>query len=214
MSIDDKEELKKTYPSNAHKVKKEVAKEETKKVEKVISGRVTKKKKTLGKKFTDSIIGEDVDTVSSYLINEVLIPAAKSTIFDMVQGGFEMLLFGERRSSRSSSNRSGGGGRSYVSYDRASRRDDRREISHRDRSRHNFDDIILDSRGEAEEVLNHLVDLIIDYGEATVADLYDLVGVEGSFTDNKYGWRDLRNANVRAVRGGYLLNLPKTTLLN
>ena len=162
-------EIYEKYPSNAHSKRKDEVKED-KKVEKVIQGRASKRKKTLGKRVAETFIGEDIDTVSSYLINEVLIPAAKSTIFDMVQGGFEMLLFGERRSS----GRYGGrrDGRSYVSYNSYSnRRDDRRELSHRDRARHNFDDIILDSRGEAEEVLNHLVDLIVDYGEATVADL-------------------------------------------
>ena len=208
MPID--KEVRDKYPSNANSKKEEV--KEEKKVEKVVRGTVSKRKKPLGKRMTETFIGEDINTVSSYLVNEVLIPAAKSTIFDMVQGGFEMLLFGERRAA----SRSGGkrDNRSYVSYNNYSnRRDDRRDISQRDRARHNFDDIILDSRGEAEEVLNHLVDLIIDYGEATVADLYDLVGITGNFTDQKYGWTDLRSANVRAVRGGYLLNLPRTVLL-
>ena len=182
MPIVDKDIIEK-YPSNSNSKKEEVREE--KKVEKVVRGTVSKRKKPLGKRMTETFIGEDINTVSSYLVNEVLIPAAKSTLFDMVQGGFEMLLFGERRASSRGGKRDN---RSYVSYNNySSRKDDRRDISPRDRARHNFDDIILDSRGEAEEVLNHLVDLIIDYGEATVADLYDLVGITGNFTDQKYG---------------------------
>ena len=76
-----------------------------------------------------------------------------------------------------------------VSY--RNERDERREPSARNRSRHDFDDIVLDSRGEAEEVLSTLVDLVEDYGVASVADLYDLVGIESTFVDTKYGWTNL-----------------------
>jgi hypothetical protein len=136
----------------------------------------------------------------------------------MVQGGIEMLLFGEKKGSRTTRDR----GRSYVSYNSYSnrdrdRRDDRRD---RDRSsvaraRHNFDDIILETRGEAEEVLSCLADLTQDYGQASVADLYDLVGITGQFTDNKWGWTDISSASAtRARNGGYVLNLPKPILLD
>ena len=162
----------------------------------------------------ETFVGDDIHNVSSYLLYDVLIPAAKDTIANMVKGGIEMLLFpGENRGSRTTRDR----GRSYVSYDRyssAPRRDERRDISPRNRARHNFDEIILDTRGEAEEVLSHLVDLIIDYGQASVSDLYDLLGMTGNFTDNKYGWTDLRSASVSRVRDGYVMNLPRAVLLD
>lgn len=75
---------------------------------------------------------------------------------------------------------------------------------------HDFSDIILASRADAEEVLDRLRDLVSQYDVATVNDLYDLVGLTGEFTDDKWGWTDLRTASVRVVRGGYLLNLPRT----
>ena len=44
----------------------------------------------------------------------------------------------------------------------------------------------------------------------TVADLYDLVGLNHNFTDNKYGWTNLRNAQpVRDRDGYYILKLPR-----
>jgi len=73
------------------------------------------------------------------------------------------------------------------------------------------EDIILRTRGEGEAVIASLSDLIEDYGVASVADLYDLVGITGSFTDNKYGWTNLRTASVTRVRDGFLLNLPRPT---
>lgn len=200
------------FPANSHKKREE--REDHRKVEKVIKGRVVQKKKSLGKRFLETFIGDDVNSVTGYILHDVLIPAAKATLSDMVQGGIEMLLFGERKGNRTRRDQ----GRSYVSYNNYSsqnnRREDRREYGQRSRARHNFDDIILSTRGEAEEVLSHLVDLTMDYGEASVADLYDLVGITEEFTDRKYGWTNLGSASVSRVREGYLLNLPKPIPLN
>lgn len=198
-------------PSNSKMCK---AEKPEKKVEKIIKGEVVQKKKTLSKKFFEVFTGDDVSSVSSYILYDVLIPAAKSAITDMVQGGIEMVLYGERKGSRTQRDR----GRSYVSYNNYSsnRRPERNtyESNTRNRARHNFDDIILSTRGEAEDVLSHLVDLCIDYGQASVSDLYDLVGITGEFTDNKYGWYDLGSATVSRTRDGYLLNLPKVNVLD
>jgi hypothetical protein len=83
-------------------------------------------------------------------------------------------------------------------------------MSRQQRAQHDFSDIILASRADAEDVLDRLRDLINQYEMATVSDLYDLVGLTGEFTDDKWGWYDLRSAAVQAVRGGYLLRLPRT----
>lgn len=205
------------YPSNSHKKEQKVQTEVEKKVNKVVTGKVVKQKKSLMKKFTEVFIGDDIDSVGAYILYDVLIPAAKSTLSDMVGSGIEMLLFGETKGSRTKRDRN----KSYVSYssyyDRNDnrRKDDRQDDrSRRNRSMLNFDDIILDQRGEAEEVLSHLVDLTEDYGIATVADLYDLVGITSNFTDNKYGWTNLSSAQIIRVRNGYLLSLPKAGLLD
>ena len=200
------------FPSNSHKSKEETKKPE-KKVEKVTSGKVVKQKKTLGKKFAETFLGDNIESVSSYIIYDIIIPAAKNMISDTVSNGIEMLLFGQTRGSRTRRDR----GKSYVSYSNYYKDRDRyrdRQISQRNRARHNFDDIILESRGEAEEVLSHLVDLTEDYGMASVADLYDLVGVTSNFTDNKYGWDNLSSGRVVPVRGGYLLELPRPIVLD
>ena len=104
---------------------------------------------------------------------------------------------------------------SYRSYSDRDRRDDRRNDYARNRSRYDFDDIILDDRGEAEEVLRQLDLLIADYGVASVSDLYDLVGATAPYTGNRYGWTNLRNAQaVRLHDGGYLLKMPRATLID
>jgi len=208
-------------PGNSRKEReerKEKKEEPVKKVNKVIKGSVVTKKKSLGKRISETFLGDDVESVGSYIIHDIIIPATKNTISDMVSGGIEMLMFGETRGSRTRRDK----GKSYVSYssyygdrrgdkrDRDRGRDDR---DSRNRARHNFDDIILESRGEAEEVLSNMVDLIADYDTATVADLYDLVGMTSNYTDRNWGWENLRSASVSRVRDGYRMDLPKPILL-
>jgi hypothetical protein len=140
---------------------------------------------------------------------EVLLPAFKNMLSDGVSKGVERLLFGDAHPSRSS--RTG-----YTNYNPARRipgspyNDPRPPLSRQARTTHNFDDIIISSRAEAEDVLDRLRDLINEYEVATVSDLYDLVGLTGEFTDDKWGWYDLRSASVQPIRGGYLLRLPRT----
>jgi hypothetical protein len=128
--------------------------------------------------------------------------------------GIEKLIFGEARRRGARSPQAGATG--YVSYNRISGPANvgrlagpARAISRAARSRFNFDEIILDSRTEAEEVIDRLFDLVSRYEQATVADLYELVGISSTHTDHRWGWLDLHGAGVSRIRGGYLLDLPE-----
>lgn len=79
---------------------------------------------------------------------------------------------------------------------------------------YHFDDIVLANRKDAEQVLSQLSDVITTYGQASVADLYDLVGVINEFTDNCYGWTSSDSMYVIHIRDGYKLKLPKPSLLH
>jgi hypothetical protein len=73
-----------------------------------------------------------------------------------------------------------------------------------------MDDILFETRAEAQEVLNSLNDIIEEYGSASIADFYDLCGVTEQYTDHKYGWTNVSKASIESVRGGYfILVLPK-----
>ena len=156
--------------------------------------------------------------MSSYILHDVLVPAAKNTLSDIVSGGIEMLLFGDSRPRNRGRDR--GRGRGYVEYDRVSYRDDRRgstnrDSSNRNRARRNFDDIIVETRGEADEVLDYLADLIDRYDAVSVQDLYVLVGLPTSYTDDKFGWFNISSAKpVRLRDGSYLIDLPRAVPLN
>lgn len=193
------------YSSNSHK-SKELEKKPEKKVEKVISGKAKTKKKSEFAKFTDIFITEDINNVKSYIFMDVLIPAMKKAISDIVTNGIDMILYGE--SGGTKANRSTASKISYQKYyDRSS--DYKNSGYTRTRTGYSYDDIIVESRGEAEDILTRMEELIATYSIASVADLYDLAGISCNYTDNKYGWTNLSSAHVQRVRDGYLLKLPK-----
>lgn len=204
--------MKEEYKSNSYK-SKEVADDnkENKKVEKVVKGKVKSKKKKGITKFADVFISEDIENVKSYIIGEVLIPAMKKAVSDIITNGIEMILYGEQgsRNRKSASSKI-----SYSSYYDRGRDTDRRTSTRDIRASYSYDDIVLDNRGEAEDVLSRMDELIDNYGIVSVADFYDLVGVTGNYTDNKYGWTDIRSARVVHVRDGYMIKLPRAIPLN
>lgn len=201
------------YKPNSHKsreVQKDKPVEERKKVDKVVTGIVKTKKKSEIRKFTDVFISEDISNVKSYLLTDVLVPAIKKLVIDTVTDGINMILNGGTGRGHRGTNAS------YVSYRQYSdQRDSNRHGNEsRGRSGYNYDDIILESRGEAEDVLSRMDELIDMYGTVSVADMYDLVGKTCNYTDNKYGWTNIRNAEPVRVRDGYMLKLPKALPIN
>jgi hypothetical protein len=209
------------FPSNTRKAR--IPDEnEPKKIEKVTTGEVVTRKMPLGKRLLGTFFGGDAKGVVGHVIAEVLLPAAKDAIADAFSQGIERLIFGEARSTSRRTGQRPGGSSGYVNYNRyssptsppAGRREEPRNVSRRARGAHDFDEIILATRIEAEEVIDRLFDLVARYEQATVSDLYELVGVSGNFTDEKWGWTDVRGAGVTRIRNGYLLDLPRPVQLD
>lgn len=183
-----------------------------KKVEKVIQGTARPAQQTLGKRFAEIFLGDDISSVKEYLFYERIVPGIK----EMILAGIEMMLFGGDRVIRRNVNPSKA---SYVSYNKmyassASRRE--RDSKYERPTAHStqLTDYIFESKGEALEVLDTLTELIDVYDQASVNDFYDAIGVTGDFTDANYGWTELGNASIRRVRGGgYILDLPRPIVL-
>jgi hypothetical protein len=203
------------FPPNSHRAK-EAAAEEPKRVERVTSGEAVRRKRGLGKQFKGVFINGDAKSALNYMAVEVIVPAARDTLIDALQGGIEKLIYGDTKPKRSSGAMSGYASLGHVNYQRmgASAAQPKsaqpRMLSRGSRARHDFDEIVIPSRQEAEEVIDRLFDLLDRYGSASVADLYELTGIQGSHTDVKWGWFNLRGARAARLRsGGYLLDLPE-----
>jgi hypothetical protein len=195
------------------------------KIEKVVEGEVIFRKKTLGKRFRDFFIAEDGVTVRQYVIEDIVRPALRDLLFDAALGGLERTFYRDGRPVGRGLRGRGIGGLGLpgggIRYDLASRGpagrgdDPRPQLSRRARATHDFEQIIMPSRADAEAVLTGLFDILEQYNEVKVLDLYELIGYSSNFTDDRYGWTDLRGSSVHRTRqGGYVLELPPTQVLD
>ena len=162
--------------------------------------------KRLGKKF----FAEDAKTVGSHVVESVVIPSLQKLLSDAVKGAIDWLIYG----SKGSKNSSGVGTISYGSYYNRSGYINQTPVYtnpmlNNKPTLYAVNDIIIADRGEAEEVLLRMKESINSYGMVSVGDFYDLVGQRANFTDQKWGWFDLRTADIIRVDGGFCIRFPK-----
>ena len=193
------------YQANSHKskVESQAVEKEPKKIQKVVTSK-PKTRKNEGRNLMNIFISEDAGNVKSHIFMDILVPAVKKAISDIVRDGIDMVLYGETSNHKNNSN-------NRVSYRNYydDKRDGRRESDARLRNRFDYDDIVFETRGEAEAVLSQMIDVIRRYDFVTVADMYDMADITAPYTGNKYGWTNLRNAEVVRVRDGHIIKLPK-----
>jgi hypothetical protein len=197
------------FPPNSRK-----SVEPPKRVERVTSAEAIRRRKPLGRQFKNTFIGGDAKTALGYVMANIVLPSARDMLSEFGTNFWDHLIYGSSKRARSGPT---SGPLGYVSYNRMNQGASPsrhpgmpQTVSRQARARQSFDDIVIPSRQEAEEVLDRLYDLVSKYESATVADLYELVGLVSAHTDHKWGWEDLHGASVGRVRGGgYLLNLPE-----
>lgn len=200
------------YPDNSHSARERSqngSSPPAKKLEKVVSGETKTRKKSEVKKLASIFAPEDADSVKSYILMDVIVPGIKNAIADAVS----ILLFGE--TGRLGGRRDKGSRVSYRDY-YDDRRDNRREYGRpRAAAGFEYDDLVFETRGDADMVLDQLEAAIANYGIVSVADLYDLAGITcRNYTANRYGWTDIRNAKVLRSKDGYILELPRTVQIS
>lgn len=194
-----------------------------KKVDPIVDKPVAIKKKTLGDKFKETFVQDDAKTVGNYIFIDVVVPTIKDTIIDIVTKGINMLLWGgdrgynrtNSRHRRAGSNIQGPQYTNYGSYSYNSFRDQQsyRSLDKYSRENHNFDTILFDTRSQARDVRDKLVDIIEAKNEATVADFYSLCRIRSEYTDEYYGWRELGVSRIRSYRDKFILVLPRPIYL-
>ena len=193
------------YKPNSNKSKEVQAEkpaEVTKRAEKVVSGNVKTRKKSEASKLANIFIAEDISNVKNYIWLDVLVPTIKKAVSDIITNGIDMILYGGNGRPKSGSRADKVSYRDYYEGEKHRSEPERYKT-------YDYDTVEFDRRAEAEEVLYRMRELRDRYGLVRVADFYDLVGVTGSFTDNRYGWTSLSNAEVIRSRGAYIIKLPR-----
>lgn len=177
---------------------------------------VHKVKKSLGQKFKDVLFGDDAKDVSEYVLWDIVLPNVKKLFYDTICGFAGKVFLGEDYSPsngrlvrdrgqtlvRDYSSISSNKAKQQQRYQRPVERSIRPGIN-------DFDTYVIESKREAESVLEYLVDILDEYGEVSVNDFYDAINVSPPYTSQYKGWYDLAGAGVRPVYNGYVIHLPK-----
>jgi hypothetical protein len=181
----------------------------------VISGVAVERKEPLRKKFLQAYAGDSAQSVGQYLLMDVIVPGTKNIISDLVTQGINRLLYGGSRPVQNNirSNVGGGYGKFFNGGANTQQSQQSQPVVRTAQPNHGFGEIVLQTRSDAEIVIDSLRELIEAYGNAKVANLYSLVGISGDFTNQSYGWTNLSRAGVIQIREGYLLDLPQPEVL-
>lgn len=185
------------YPSNADHPKKHP---EKKRMEKITTGKVATTKHSASNSIIEFLTPVIVDAI---------VPTLKDALVSIVTNGINILIYGDSESTGSSRPVSSiSYGRTNYSRISTDRKNGGRPNT-QTRSRQNFDDLIFETRGEAQIVLDELMNAIEQYGVVTVLDAYDLCGQTAPYTSDKYGWMNLENAYIERNRQGYIIRFPR-----
>lgn len=212
------------FPDNSYKAKADPQPVPEEKTEKVVTGKVTKQKMSLGKQLKKSFFGFDAKSLAEYVIMDVLVPAARDMMFDSLMTGAQKAIYGDRTPSRSFPSarqvfNGGGTGNQAIQYHRMSSGNRREEdrppgISRRGREAHNIQEVVFELREDAELVLEQLYRIFEKYDVVKLSNLYELVDIKPDWTDEEWGWYSLYGSKIVRVSGGYILDLPPTVYLD
>jgi hypothetical protein len=198
------------FPPNSKRMRETEPRE---KIKPVTSAKAVRRKRGLGRQFKATFFSGNGRDVFSYMIEEVAIPRIRDMFHDAMQSGIDRLIYGDARRPRRTSGPMGTSSVGHVDYRGmgvSSATSPQRILSRQSKARHDFDELVIASAQDANEVLDRMFDILSRYGEVTVAHLYELTGIQSSHTDMKWGWTSLRGARaMRLAQGGYLLDLPR-----
>lgn len=207
-------------PSNSNKQKTRTAKQKPR-MEKVISGSATARKKTLGQQIKSLFALENKKDIEEYIFTNIFIPAAKKMLDESFSGVINFLGDAGRTLiwGLDAKPRRGSGSNARVSYssyyDRDSGKNTRTPPVAQIRRGYQIDDIVLPTKMDADNVLESMEVSIEEFGWVTVLDLYDVCGREDLIreTDNDFGWTDISGARAIRDRDGWILDLPRCKAL-
>lgn len=196
------------YKPNSHRYREQMEVDKPsvpeKNVTQVANGKV--KQKSLFRRLVGTIVQDSLRNVLDNSVEVELGPSLAKLIADFLKFCIDSYFAGPK-----------GGGKNASSVSRVSYRsysDDSSESVVRRTSMYDYDDILFPNRGEAEEVLDQMRDLISTYKVVSVLDMYDLAGIEIDRTADNYGWASLSGASIVRTRDGYLLKMPRPLPIN
>lgn len=173
-------------------------------------GVVKEKKRPLIERLVVGVVGPNgIKGIVTSLYSDIIVPNLQQMVFDSLSRGFYQMIF---RTDAPPQYRGTYGGRTdYRTYSSGPAYTPPKVDTRTVRPKNHVERYYIQTRHDAEYVLNDLVDYSGRYGFATVADYYEALQVPTEFTHNSYGWTHQQMLTVRVLpeNGVYYLDLPR-----
>jgi hypothetical protein len=186
-----------------------------KEIKPVVSG-AKKVDRPATRRFLDFLFAESPKALAGKVARDVLWPRAKAGFEEAANSFLAGMLWGDGVNRPLPNIVKGtvlrGGGMNYQAISTQNSMTQARQANV-SRSSGNYQDLVLPTQQMAEAVLGNMYELLNEYRMVAVADLYEAAGVTPAPSDNAYGWMSMDGARISKVRDGYLLELPRPSLL-
>lgn len=182
----------------------------------VVSGAV-RARRPIGRRIFNFMFAESPKTLGALVSKEVIVPRLKAGFEEAANSFLAGMLWGNSANRpmshlvRSATLRG-----NATNYSARSQLTPQQQIVQQAAPQHssgNYEDLILRELEDAEMLLVHIIELLSQYNVVCVGDLYEKAGIITQPSDSMYGWLSLQGARISKVREGYLLELPRPTLI-
>lgn len=186
---------------------------------------VERKKKGVTERLVNGLIGPNgVRAIAKYIGSEIVLPMVKDVFYDSFTTGLRMAVYkdeGQRRNKNPQSNipwnsTSHSSRNNKTSYNTQYQNSQVAKANVNSSTMYSIREVGFPNRDEAAMVLDTMRYNIDQYGQVSVADYYDWVGMSNitTYTDVNYGWTDLYSARIITLRGGMFgITLPPADVI-
>lgn len=197
------------YQGNSKKLRESIQpKPEKKSLEKVVTADAIIRPPSIWTKFKRVFFGGDAQSAGQYVMAQVLLPALRSLASDVISKGSDRLIYGDSAPTRrpyQQGPRVMYNNPVYYGQQRANLPDRAPRWGATGKA---LDDVIVASKEDAEVVIDQMTAAIDQYEVVSVADLYELLGLETPHVYNKWGWTHLGNLGYQQTRDGWKILFP------
>lgn len=188
---------------------------ELKKVEQVVTG-ATLVKRPASRRFKDFLMAESPKVLMKRVTQDVLVPRFKAGLEQALNEFIGGMFWGDGANRPQTGMLRGtvlrGGGFNYngISYQSPM---GLAMQANQARPPGTYQDVIVPTQQQAEALLANMFDLLNRYHLVSVADLYEGAGLPTGTSDGSYGWSNLDGARISKNRDGFVLELPRPTII-
>lgn len=186
-----------------------MAEETERKVSKVTEGKVTVSESMTAGKILRSFMPQDVGSIGRSMVMEVMLPQLKQTFYNALKNGLDTLFWGPGGPKKNSSSGIG----TKVNYTGYSNPGKTTSVVNASRPSATMDpeDVHFETKMDAQDVLDTMLEVIETYGEVSLADFLEISGVANdNYTYRKYGWQSLAGSEIRRLgTGEFYIRMPR-----